>query len=82
MPVGRLSVTDRAMLAQSLNPHNLDRMTGPDVIVESADGHTRVRECGLENPVTMLIRLNATDIELSAQPAEQSTPRDTDTSSH
>lgn len=41
---------------------NRRRFPGPDVIVESADGLHHIRECGLENPVVMLARLQASQV--------------------
>ena len=56
VPVGRLTSTDTAMLAMAMTPVNLDRLPGPNVIVEL--NGKRYRECGLENPYSVMDRVN------------------------
>jgi hypothetical protein len=52
----RMTATENTLATLALAPAvSLDRWPGPDVVIEM-DGK-RYRECGLENPVTMLARL-------------------------
>jgi len=54
----RMTTTENTMasLAMSTLP-SLNRWPGPDVVVESADGLHRYRECGVESPMSTLMRV-------------------------
>jgi hypothetical protein len=54
----RMTATENTMMAMSLAPmESFSRWPGPDVIVETADGQHRYRECGVESPYSTMARL-------------------------